>query len=427
MAAKTQHDYLIGSLGGGRTPRFRPVVWFEDDALGVNGGALAPHPFTPKSAFSWKGPLWGIGVQIEFHVRAAYGAALPVNALTLNDEFPTTIVDSIKVHGANSRLKVTDDFHLIPGSSLIRYLDMFKPFQPTSVLVSINGAPYVQQLDNGSAPVAKPTFVANTNTDYDVRINFVLPVVPAGIREWLAFCYDPQDWTDLKITLGIGDATALFDNTGQANPAVITFGARQGNNAVGGTAAPAGDGLIRFSLIEVSTEDEAGAPAQNRSLGVGSKLLYRSFQNILTAISQTVNQNVILAPLTTSELPYIRYILKMGNAPAVNPTNGVANVINNLNDAEINFAIPRRKNSDIRTYMDAFGPKDFHQAARGVTIPKGYLMEDFCVSGSLRDALDTHGLGQNDLTIRANVQQGTGALATQLMQLLEERVLTLAQ
>jgi len=75
-------------------------------------------------------------------------------------------------------------------------------------------------------------------------------------------------------------------------------------------------------------------------------------------------------------------------------------------------------------YMDMDSVRDFFQMAHGGPIPAGYMMEDFCASGSLRDAFDVSGLTSDDFTILANVAQGTGALATQVGELMEERVKT---
>lgn len=423
MATPSQYAKLIASLGGGRSPRFRPVIWFEDDNVPLNGQALAPQALTPQKKITFQAPLWGIQVECRFHVRVAIGAALPANAVILNDEFPLGFIDRMKLHGANSRFGISDDLHNVNGPTVFRALDMWKSATPSTVKVSRNGAAYQQVLDQGGAQVTAPTDTINTNTDYDVIAVYTLPVVPEGVREWAACAYNPEDWSDLQLTLYLADASGLFDYSNQAD-VTITFGALQGNGDVGGTAAPAGNPLVRFSLIELSVADQANAKRAIGQHGIGTKLLYRSFQTIAAPL-QAANQNVLLARLTTQDLPYIRYILKTGNQPNQNPTNGVAAVINNLNDSEIVFANPRRKQTAIRTYMDTQSVKDFFQLAHNAPIFHGYLMEDFCVSGSLRDAFDVSGLTSDDFTILANVQQGTGALATQIGELLEERVKTL--
>lgn len=418
----TQYQRLIASLGGGRSARFRPIIWFEDDAIAVPGQLMAPQAFSPQKKITFTGPLWGLQVESRFHVRVAIGAALPPNAVLLHSEFPLGFIDRLKLHGANSKFQSSDDFHNVNANSLFRALDMWKSSVPSTVRVSRNGGAYQQVLDQGSAQVAAPSNVINTNTDYDVIVTYNLPVVPTGIREWMQFAYNPADWSDLQLTCYLADASGLFDWFNQAD-VTITFGALQGNDDVGGVAAAAGSPLLRFSLIEISVADHANAKAAAARGGIGTKLLYRTFQTIGQQLQQA-NQNVLLARLTTADLPYLRYILKTGNQPNQNPSNGVAAVIDNLNNSEVVFANPRRKQTAVRTYMDTDGPKDFFQMAHGAPIFTGYMMEDFCVGGSLRDAFDVSGLTSDDFTILANVQQGTGALATQIGELIEERVKT---
>lgn len=418
----TQYQRLVGSLGGGRSARFRPIIWFEDDLIAVPGGVMAPQAFSPQKKITFTGPLWGIQIEARFHVRVAIGGVLPVNAVLLHSEFPLGFIDRLKLHGANSKFQSSDDFHNVNANTLFRSLDMWKAAVPSIVKVSRNGGAFQQVLDQGGTQVAAPTNVINTNTDYDVIVTYTLPVVPTGIREWMQFAYNPADWSDLQLTAYLADASGLFDWFNQAN-VTITFGAIQGNEDVGGTAAAAGSPLLRTSLIELSVADHANAKAAAARGGIGTKLLYRTFQNLSVPL-QSANQNVLLARLTTSDLPYIRYILKTGNQPNQAPSNGVAAVIDNLNNSEVLVANPRRKQSAVRTYMDMDSVRDFFQMAHGAPIPTGYMMEDFCASGSLRDAFDVTGLTSDDFTILANVAQGTGALATQIGELMEERVKT---
>lgn len=418
----TQYDRLIASLGGGRSTRFRPIIWFEDDNIAVPGGLMAPQAFSPQKKITFLGPLWGIQVEARFHVRVAIAGVLPANAVTPHAEFPLGFIDRLKLHGSNSKFNSSDDYHNVNGCSLFRMQDMWKAAVPSTARVSRNGGAYAQAIDQGASAPAAPTNVINTNTDYDVIITYNLPVVPAGIREWFQFAYAPHDWTDLDLTCYLADASGLFDNYNQAG-VTITYGALQGNDDVGGVAAPAGSPLLRFSLIELSVADQANAKSAAQKGGIGTKLLYRTFQAI-TAPLQAVNQNALLARLTTSQLPYLRYILKTGNQPNQAPSNGVASVIDNLNNSIITVANPRRKQSAVRTYMDTDSVRDFFQMSHGAPIWPGYLMEDFCASGTLRDAFDVSGLTSDDFTIQAAVQQGTGALATQIGELMEERVKT---
>lgn len=418
----SQYERLIASLGGGRSARFRPIIWFEDDNIAVPGQVMTPQAFSPQKKITFAGPLWGIQVEARFHVRVAIGAALPANAVLNHAEFPLGFIDRMKLHGANSKFNTSDDYHNINAGSLFRMQDMWKSAVPSQCRVSRNGGAYAQAIDQGAAPPANPSNVINTNTDYDVIVTYNLPVIPVGIREWFQFAYNPEDWTDLQLTCYLADASGLFDNYNQADVA-ITFGAVQGNDDVGGVAAPAGSPLLRFSLIELSVSDHVNAKAAAAKGGIGTKLLYRTFQS-LNATLQQANQNVLLARLTTAQLPYLRYILKTGNSPNQAPSNGVAAVIDNLNNSEIVVANPRRKQTAIRTYMDMDSVREFFQTAHGAPIFPGYLMEDFCASGSLRDAFDVSGLTSDDFTILATVQQGTGALATQIGELIEERVKT---
>lgn len=426
----SEYQRLIGSLGGGRTARFRPLVWFEDDSPQMNGQALAPQPMKTQKKISFDGPGWGVQAESRFHVRVAIGGVLPANAVILNDEFPLGFIDQFRVSGANPKFNVSGPVQRISAASLSRLQDMWKQAVPTSIRVSRNGGAYQQVLDLGAGfgpygpgQVAAPTNTINTNTDYDVIVQYVIPFVPLGIREWKPFVFNPNDWDDLRIEWDQNDASGLFDWSNQAN-VTVTFGAVQGNANVGGAAAAAGLPLIRFSLIELSVEERSKADAAIGAHGIGTKLLRRSFQS-LTGVLQSVNPNVLLARLTTNNLPYVRYILKTGNSPAQNPTNGVTSVINNLNDAQILFANPQRKSNAIRTYKDMDSVRDFFQMVHGAPIFKGYMMEDFCASGSLRDAFDTTGLTADDFSIQASVAQGTGALATQIGELIEERVQTL--
>jgi len=418
----TQYQRLQASLGGGRSPRFRPIIWFEDDLIATPGGVMTPQAFSPQKKITFTGPLWGLQVETRYHVRVAIGGVLPVNPVLLHSEFPLGFIDRLKLHGANSKFNSSDDFHNVNANTLFRSLDMWKAAVPSIVKVSRNGGAFQQVLDQGGTQVAAPTNVINTNTDYDVICTYTLPVIPTGIREWLQFVYNPADWSDLQLTAYLADASGLFDNFNQAN-VTITFGAIQGNEDVGGTAAAAGSPLLRTSLIEISVSDHANAKAASQRGGIGTKLLYRTFQS-LSGVLQQVNQNVLLARLTTSDLPYIRYILKTGNQPNQAPSNGVAAPIDNLNNSIVLVANPRRKQSAVRTYMDMDSVRDFFQMAHGGPIPAGYMMEDFCASGSLRDAFDVSGLTSDDFTILANVAQGTGALATQVGELMEERVKT---
>lgn len=427
----TQYQALIGSLGGGRSARFRPLLWFEDDFPQMNGQALAPQNFQTTKKISFDGPGWGVQVECRFHVRVALGGVLPAQAVILNDEFPLGFIDQFKVTGASSRFQKSGDIQRVNASSLFRMLNMWKVSVPTSVRVSRNGGAYQQVLDqgpdfgsNGPGQVAAPTNTINTNTDYDVIVTYVIPLVPIGVREWKSFCYDPNDWSDLRVQTYVNDASGLFDQSNQAN-VTITFGALQGNANVGGTAAASGAPLIRFSLIELSVADKSNAAAAVKQHAIGTKLLIRTFQSLSQPL-QSVNGNVILARLTTQNLPYLRYILKTGNSPAQNPTNGVTSVINNLNDSEIIFANPQRKTTAIRTYKDMDSVRDFFQMVHGAPMYKGYMMEDFCASGSLRDAFDTTGLTSDDFTILASIAQGTGALGTQIGELIEERVMVAA-
>lgn len=428
----TQYQKLLSTLGGGRSARFRPIIWFEDDNIPTQAAqTLIPQAFSPQKKITFLGALWGIQIEVRYHVRVAIGGVLPVNAVLLHSEFPLGFVDRFKLNGNNTKFNTSDDFINVNASSLFRILDMFKTAVPSSVRVSRNGGAYQQVLDqgpdfgaNGPGQVAAPTNTINTNTDYDVICVYTLPVIPEGVREWLPFAYNPNDWTNLQLTCYLNDASGLFDNYNQAN-VTITFGAVQGNANVGGAAAAAGSPLIRFSLIELSVSDNANSKAAHAQLAVGTKLLYRSFQAIgANSVLSQVQNNLLFARLSTSDLPYLRYIIKTGNQPNQAPTAGVASIIDNLNDSEILVANPRRKQSAIRTYMDMDTVRDFHQLAHGAPLYPGYMMEDFCLSGSLRDAFDVTGLTSDDFTILANVAQGTGALATQIGEINEERVKT---
>lgn len=417
----SQYARLIAKLGGGSRPRFNPIVWFEDDFPVVNAGAMAPQKVTPQKKITFPGAMWGMQISAQFHSRVAYGAALPAAALVLNDEFPLGFIDRFEVRGSNKRFVMSESFQLLSAATLFRYLNIFRPFFSQVCRVSRNGGAYQQQIGLNANPVAAPTFTANTNTDYDVETDYILPFVPLGIREWIPFLLNPTDWTDLTLNAYVADQTGLFDKTAQANAPTITFGALQGTPGVaGGTAAVAGNPLIRISLIPMMFGgSEANARTQHGRYDIGSRLLYRTEQTAITSPLQVNAGNVLLARLTTQNLPYVRFLLKTGSTPVSNPTNGVQSVINSLTDGLLSLILTRRKTTNIRQYQDVVTAKAFAQDLKQSAIPAGYFLEDFCAAGSLFDAVDTNALTSDDLTILANV---IGAAATNIAELLEERV-----
>lgn len=415
------YQKMLASLGGGRTPRFNPIVNFEDVLVAVSGGQLlTPHKETPQKKLNVDSPLWGLHVSAQFHVRVAVGGTPPATALTLNDEFPLGFIDRFELRGSNKFFGNSETFQNINANSLFRMLDMFRKFIPGTCKVSRNAGAYVQQLDNGSNPVAAPANTASTNTDYDVIVDHIIPFVPSGVREWLSFLLNPSHWTDLTLNMYMADATGLFDNTVQANAPTITFGALQGTpDVTGGTAAPTGSPLLRVSLIPMRFgNSEADAQAKYAAYGIGTKLLYRTFQQITTPV-QTNQNGVLLARLTTQDLPYLRFLLKTGKLPATPQSNGVASVINNLTEGLVTLVYPKKNQTQIRLYLDRHTAKDFAQQAHEAITPPGYFLEDFCLAGTLRDAVDTTGLTSDQLTLIANVQNSA---ATSVAELLEERV-----
>ena len=126
----TQYQRLQASLGGGRSARFRPIIWFEDDLIAVPGQVMTPQAFSPQKKITFTGPLWGIQIEARFHVRVAIAGVLPTNAVLLHSEFPLGFIDRLKLHGANSKFNSSDDFHNVNAGSLFRSLDMWKAAVP---------------------------------------------------------------------------------------------------------------------------------------------------------------------------------------------------------------------------------------------------------------------------------------------------------
>lgn len=414
------YEKMIASLGGGRTPRFNPIVNFEDVLVANAAGAVSPHKETPQKKLNVDSPLWGLHVSAQFHVRVAVGATAPATALTLNDEFPLGFIDRFELRGSNKFFGNSETFQNVNANSLYRMLNAFRKYIPGTVKVSRNGGAYVQQLDNGSAPVAAPTNTATTNTDYDVIVDHIIPFVPSGIREWLSFLLNPSHWTDLTLNMYVADPTGLFDHTVQANAPTITYGALQGTpDVTGGTAASSGSPLLRVSLIPMRFgNSEADAQAKYAQYGIGTKLLYRTFQNLTTPVQSNGN-GILLARLTTQDLPYIRFFLKTGSLPTTPQTSGVASVINSLTEGLVTLVYPKKNQTQIRLYLDRHTAKDFSEQAHEALLAPGYFMEDFCMAGTLRDAIDTTGLTSDQLTLIANVANSS---ASSVAELIEERV-----
>lgn len=423
-------------FAGNMPIRVQPDEWQEDISWPVGAlQAMAPQPLQPQKYLRVNKPLWGVRLRVEAHVRYAVGAAIQVTAPTLHQEFPLGAIDQVGLSGTSKFFGSLKRFRDLNHNTFWNYVNLFAGSVPQICLVSRNGAAYQQVQGPGSAQVTAPANVANTNTDYDIIIHSLIPFVPLLpkigfevvtkqqvpylIREGLGLADSDKIWRNLALLLNMADYTGLFDNV-DLTKSTITFGARQGTENAGGTAAAAGSPIVRLSLIPVmfgNSEEEGDANAD--AMGVGKAVLYQQKQVIQSPVlTGSVPSPTILQRLATQIPHYARLLIKTGTQGVNAPSAGVVSVMDNLSDSIFSHVEIRRLNKAIR-FADSISPLQAKEAFRnvyGTPIPTGYLPISFVSGLDLNSAVNVSGLSSDNWTANGSSVGG----ATNIGEIMEE-------
>ncbi len=427
---------------GAEPIRVQPSQWQEDLEIPVTGAqTLNPVPVKPQNYLNLEKPLWGIKLSDRFHVRFAVGGVIQATAPTLNTEFPLGFVDRVGISGISKWFGNQKRFRDFNRCTYWNYLNLFRT-TPQRCFVSRNGGAFQQVQGNGGTQVAAPSNVINTNTDYDIIIETVIPFVPMFklqqdivtkqqapfmLREGSSF--EQQNggkvWRNVELLLNIADYTGLFDNV-DLTKSTITFGAIQGTNKAGGAAACAGNPLVTLSLLPAlfgSGVDAGEAAAQ--AAKVGKALLFQQQQTIPSdVLTASVPNPTVLQRLSTTNPHYARLLIKAGNAPVDVPSNGVQSVMQTPNDGIFTHVEIRQNRKPIRfaDNVDIFNAKEQFAAKYDTLIPAGYFPVDFLHGLDLNSAVDVSNLSSDNWTANGT---SIGA-AGQIGEVLEETLITAA-
>lgn len=405
--------------------QIQPAEFFETLLVPQAAGVVVPNENIPQKEIRKNKLIWGVQLDIQFHVKVVGAGG---NASVLNTEFPLGFIDRIKIDGSSRKFGGFREFININGATLVKYLAMYPQvgtngaFRFPAVFVSRNGGTFVQQLGpnagtsindlTGQTIAASPTAGAST-TDYDVKMQMLIPVVPIGLQDpsqQALFMLNGPDWEVLNIHIFNADQSGLFDV--KANT-TITFGAIQGTALAGGTAAVSGNPTINVHLIRPNL----GAARNNANLG--NLLLHRTFQNLTTVLQASNLTDSLIARLSV-QMKYLRNLVKTGVKPTDTPTNGVGGVINGLTDGIVTRPKIKKAGVPIRNPFNTFTYKEYYAQANNVSVPFGYILTDFLDHGDANtyfpaDKIKT----KDDFTFEGDLTSA----ANQIGEMLEERVL----
>jgi hypothetical protein len=402
----------------------QPQEFFETLLVPQAAGAIVPNEMIPQKEIRKNKLIWGLYVSVLFHVKVV---GVGGNASVLNAEFPLGFIDRVKVDGSSRKFGGFREFLNVNGPTFWQFNNLFPPIgtsgpRTQSAYVSRNGGTFIQQIGpnagigiDGSAgnvvPVG-PTAGAAT-TDYDVKLGYLIPLVPTGLQDpaqQALFLLNGPDWEVLNLHLFTADQSGLFDV--KANT-TITFGAIQGTSKAGGTAAVSGNPTLQVHMIRPNL----GAARNNPNLG--RLLLHRTFQP-LTSVLQSGNITDSLIARLSVQMKYLRNIVKVGVKPTDTPTNGVGAVINGLSDSIITRPKIKKAGVPVRNPIDIFSYKEWHSLSQGTTQPFGYFLSDFLEDGDVNSFFPADKVKtKDDFTLEGDVTSA----ANQVGELLEERVL----
>lgn len=405
--------------------QLQPAEFFETLLVPVAAGVCIPNENVPQKELRKNKLIWGIQLDVAFHVKVVGAGG---NASVLNSEFPLGFIDRLKVDGSSRRFGGVREFLNVNGPTLWQFLALYPQvgtngaFRPPSVLVSRNGGTFVQQLGptagtdvtgkTGVAIAAAPTAGAAT-TDYDVRMQWIVPFVPTGLQDpaqQALFMLNGPDWEVLNLHVFNADQSGLFDV--RANT-TITFGAIQGTALAGGTAAVSGNPTINVQMIRPNV----GAARNNPNFG--GLLLHRTFQQ-LTTVLQASNLTDGLIARFSVQMKYLRAFIKTGTKPTDTATNGVGAVINGLTDGIITRPKVKKAGTAIRNPINTISFKEWYSQANNVSVPFGYTVIDFLDHGDVNTYFPADKIkAKDDFTFEGDLT----AAANQVGELLEERVL----
>jgi hypothetical protein len=376
--------------------------WFEDVPITV---PPVPQELVTQKELRKNKFIWGLLVEVSFHVRAATGAATP---LTYSSEFPLGIIDRWRIEGNRIGYGVRE-FMNVSANTFWNFVNCFS-LRPQSIYISFNGGKNFlfnpNSLVLGEATL--PVIASSTNNDYDVRCVYLLPFSVLGkpIAQQSLFMLKGDEWETLNFHFTYADQTGLFDNlTGTT----FTFG------AVGsGSGAVAGTPLVRVHLLRPNM-----GPSRN---AFSPGLVWRTFQagGTLNSILQTSNlTDGLIARLSVTPNKYIRFFLKTGTKPVSAQTAGVNSHIEGLSDSIVTRPKVKVSGKLVRNPIDNFTAKEWVQVAHGAPSGgPGYFLQDFCELGDINTYFSTSGLTKDDFTLEGDLTSG----ANQIGELLEERI-----
>jgi hypothetical protein len=393
---------------------------FEQFTIPAPAGVLTPQEFTTQKELRKDKYIWGMLVEVLFHVRATTGAATP---LIFNDEFPLNIIDRWRIEGSKVNLGVRE-FMNVSGATLQRYCNLFKR-KPGVVQVSFMGGALMQVIGNGlgvqnstpntlfgnpvkggGAPTGDGTAViaSSVSNDFDIRIVYLIPMAPLGIpiAQQAIFMLKGTEWETLNFHFTFGDQSSLFDNRAGSTFAFGAFGS--------GVGDVTGNPLVNIHLLRPNMGMQ-----RNK---INPALPWRTFQNLNTTLQATNLTNGQIARLSVTPDKYVRNVVKTGVLPNDAMTPGVSSVINGLTDDIITQPLIKISGKPIRNPYTTAAAKEWIGEAHGVEIPTGYSLNDFSELGNVNTYVSVKGLTKDDFTLEGNVTAG----GNQVGEIFEERL-----
>ena len=392
---------------------------FEQFTVPTPGGLSIPQEYTTQKELRKNKFIWGMLVEVLFHVQATTGVATP---LTFLPEFPLSIIDRWRIEGDRIGYG-TREFLNVPGDTFQQFVNMFKS-TPGKCLVSFQGGQNLQVvgLGLGAGPAGGATLigspVSGTNAtgpvidtiasggtnDFDVAIYYLIPFAPLGIpiEQQAIFMVKGSEWSTLNFHFTFGDQSSLFDNKAGST---FLFGAYGS-----GTGAVAGNPLFNIHLLRPNLGLQ-----RNK---VNPALVWRTFQNLNTTLQSTDLVDGLIARLSVTPDKYVRFLSKTGLTTTDSLTPGVVSPMEGLSDTIITKPELKVSGKLVRNPQSTAAAKEWTSQAHNVFQPTGYFLQDMCELGNANTYFSVLGLTKDDFTYEGNVTSASN----QIGQVLEERI-----
>lgn len=291
---------------------------------------------------------------LRWRGRLVIGTA---NYTSVAAEAPYTIIDRIQVQGTYKGNQLTPIY--LTGGTAFTLLRCFSPYGNTALFGT------TRQADPSSPFAQLGANFGNTGT-YDLDITWIIPTGPiiapaARTRGNVRFNWQPQDWTNLQVTLFMGDRTSFGTPAGGTTTTFTAFGSASGTPSV-----------------EVHTRYEIAGDLRGQ---FRSAVLVRN-ESVVTQGLGAVANNITLSPLQKQKTTNL--LLKTGIAQT-GSSNGVG-VFASLSDTILDVTQIVKDNRPVRNNLSNIVSKASIAQRFGTIMPQGYLPFSFIDGQSPRAA-----------------------------------------